>query len=297
MRLPDFSKCVEFIRLREKMGVKVIPVLPMVEFKREVVTEKEILEPDLKDRKLERILVNEAVPASADEISVSKEGLLEYEGRKVVAYIRDQHKKIDHYNRTSDYRYHLANCSTLRSMRAAGREKRYLVTKRKDGLFEVNDLTWSTPKKYIVKMRLCYNCIQELRWRRLYFTPFVLEKYFEKFDTYVPKTIRRIETVKKIQTYSPNHEDIAREYKKAANYTCQSCGVHCAFDPSLLNLHHKDGDPSNNDHNNLRIFCVDCHSKQPYHTQVSRPKVAKEKIEGINKLRKSQDILDIGIGL
>ncbi len=297
IKLFDFSKCIEFIRLREKMGVNVIPVLPPVEFKRKVITKKEIVEKDLPDQKLEKVLTGESVPASMEEISTSKEGLLTYKGRKVVAYIRDQRSGIDYYHKTSTYRYHLCDCSTLRSMRASGREKRYLVTKRKDGSFEVHDLSWGRAKKLIVKMELCYNCIQELRWRGLYFMPFSISGYFEKHNTSVPKTIRRIETVTKIQTYSPNQGDISREYRKAANYRCQSCNVQCFSDPSLLQLHHVDGDPSNNSHNNLRILCIDCHSKQPLHSQVAHPAKAQHQIERIKTMRAEQGIIDIGLNL
>jgi hypothetical protein len=295
--LPDFSKCIEFVRLRQKMGAFTIPVLPRVQFTREIVTEKKITEPDIEDRKLENQLKTDSVTTYLEEVSVSKQGLLTYKGRKVAAYIRDQRMGINYYTKTSTYRYHLCDCSTLHAMRAAGREKRYFVTKRKDGWFKVNDLSGWKPRKLEAKLELCQNCIHELRMRHLYFTPFSLADYFDKHESYVPKTITRYETHKRIQTYTPEQEDISREYKKAAKHSCQCCGVNCASDPSLLNLHHVDGDPSNNNHDNLRVLCIDCHSKQPYHEGLARPTEKQHQIKKIAILRAQQKIPSLGIAL
>ena len=36
IKLPDFSKCIEFQTLKEKMGVSIVPILPMVKFTKQV---------------------------------------------------------------------------------------------------------------------------------------------------------------------------------------------------------------------------------------------------------------------
>ena len=51
IQLTDFSKCIEFIRLKEKMGVTTIPVLPRVKFTREVIHRREIDGNKTKDKK------------------------------------------------------------------------------------------------------------------------------------------------------------------------------------------------------------------------------------------------------
>lgn len=58
IELPDFSQCVEFQRLKEKMGVRKIPLLPVVKFTREVKIINEIIEPNTKAIELEKKATN-----------------------------------------------------------------------------------------------------------------------------------------------------------------------------------------------------------------------------------------------
>jgi len=293
MRLPDFAKCVEFQRLKEKMGVYIIPVLPPVEFTREVKVQKKVEDPNRAVIELEHKLRTENIPVTFTDITPDGEGLLTYKGRKVAAYIRDQKRGITPVGTT--YRYHLCDCSTLRHMRAEGRERRYFVTKRDDGKFYVHDLSGSgyRVRKRVLPLSLCLNCVRELSMMGLHFTPFSLKTFFDKYDSKVPKTITRVITETTIQTYTPNQEDLSREYRKAAKYCCQLCHVDCSSDASLLHLHHRDGDASNNPHDNLRVLCVDCHSKQPYHGQVSQPARAQGQIKEIRRLRAEQGITEL----
>lgn len=296
IKLPDFSKCVEFKVLRQKMGVIVIPELPMVEFQREVIEKKVTTVPNPR-YKIEQSLRFGNIDVSLSEIDSDQNGLLELNGRKVVAYIRDQRQGVDTYSKYSEYKYHLCDCKTLKHMRSIGRERRYLSTKRTDGYFEVNDLSGYAARRVDVRLDLCWNCKQELKLLGIYSEPFYLQGYFEKNDTFVPETIRRIEQVKKVQTYTPEHDDIAREYKKTSNYECQFCGVSCLSNKELLHLHHMNGDPSDNTHSNLRVYCIDCHSKQPQHSQVGTTERSKMQIEMIKNLRKEQGITDLEIVL
>lgn len=294
MQLTDFSKCIEFIRLKEKMGVTTIPVLPRVKFTREVIHRREIEEPNQEAIQIEEKLKKGTITVNVQEIIPDSEGLLTHKGRKVVAYIRDQRRGIDSFG--SQYRYHLYDCSTLQQMRAEGRLTRYFITKRNDGLFLVHDLSGYGVQKRELELELCQNCIRELSYRQLYFSPFSLKKYFDKHDSKVPKTIKKVITETEIQSYTPDQEDLSREYRKAANYHCQSCDVDCSDDPSLLHLHHIDGNPSNNKHENFRVLCVDCHSKQSYHSQVSNPQKAKQQIREIQGLRHDQGIPELFMG-
>lgn len=294
MALPDFSQAIDFIRLREQLGATVIPEVPPVRFERVRTERKEIVENDSEDEELLEKL-RSTVEVSAAELSSDGRGLLTYRGRKVVAYIRDQRREIDEINKTSSYRYHLADCSTMQSMRHAGRERRYLATQRSDGLFEVNYRTgWGQRRRAEVRLELCKNCRDELP-RGVYQEPFSLKRYFEEHDSQVPRTVRRIETVEEVQEYQPTQADLSREFKKAVNYRCQACSVDCSDQDGLLHLHHVDGDPSNNAHHNLRVLCIDCHSRQPYHTQVSLTARAREQIEQVRRFRRLQGIAELTV--
>lgn len=293
MKLPDYSRCVEINQLLVAMGVSEIPMLPGVRFESEVVKRFYREYPDHEDIKIGEKLLDSAVPVNKSEITGAPGELLEYKGRKVVAYIRDQKAAINFYQKRSEYRYHLCNCSTLQTMRDIGREHRYLATQRKDGLFEVHDLTYYSPRKGIVHMDLCKNCIAILSEKRKYFTPFSLKTYFDKNDSYTPKTIRKIEEVREIQTYTPEQQDYSREYRKVCHNKCQLCHVNCDEHTGLLHLHHKDGDPSNNQRHNLQVLCIDCHSKQPLHGRMTGNPDFKRQIKIITKLRMDQGILTV----
>jgi len=291
MKFPDYKNCVEINQLMVAMGVSSIPELPVVRFKREIVNrfEREYMDPE--DIKIDEKLVDSAIPVNKFDIAQKPGELLEYKGRKVVVYIRDQKAAVDFYQHRSNYRYHLCNCSTLQSMKDIGREHRYLATQRKDGMFEVHDLTVGYVRKGVVQMDLCWNCVEALREKGKYFHPFNLERYFEENDSYTPKTIKKIEEVRTIETYSPNQRDYSREYRKACLYKCQICSVDCSKLTSLLHLHHVDGNPANNKRHNLQILCVDCHSKQPLHGHMLTEPEYKRQIDKITELRMDQGIL------
>lgn len=293
MKFHDYAKCVEINQLMVAMGVSSIPTLPVVKFEREIVQRFEREYPDHEDIKIGERLVDSAIPVNKSEIAQRPGELLEYKGRKVVAYIRDQKAAVNFYQNRSEYRYHLCNCSTMQSMRDIGREHRYLATQRNDGMFEVHDLTVDPVQKGIVRMDLCKNCV-EILWRKgKYLSPFNLKQYFENNDSYTSRTIRKVEEVRSTQTYSPKQEDYSREYRKACHHKCQICSVDCSEFTGLLHMHHVDGNPANNQRHNLQILCVDCHSKQPMHGHMLRNPGFKRQIDMITKLRIDQEILTV----
>lgn len=293
MKFPDYKKCVEINQLLVAMGVSKIPTLPVVRFEQEVIKIIVHEHKDIEDIKIGELLVDSAIPVNKSEFAGRPGELLEYKGRKVCAYIRDQKAKVNFYNKTSEYRYHLCNCGALQSMKNIGREHRYLTTQRSNGLFEAHDLTVQPVGEGLVRMELCQFCIQILRQKGIYFSPFSLKEYYKKYDSYTPRTIKKIEEVRKTQTYSPNQNQISLEYRKANNFVCQVCSVNCSESPSLLHLHHEDANPANNDRFNLKALCVDCHSKQPCHGHMLANPQFKRQINIITKLRIEQGILTV----
>lgn len=71
--------------------------------------------------------------------------------------------------------------------------------------------------------------------------------------------------------YPRDWNNIARQIKERANWTCEHCGA--TFDtrgkahtrrnrngkPSILTVHHLDGNPTNCDYTNLIAVCQACH--------------------------------------
>jgi hypothetical protein len=293
MKLPDYTACVEIRQLLTGMGITTIPALPAIRFERKIIHQVTHAYIDPEDEKISGQLAHSVMLVDKSDIASGPDAFLEYKGRKVAAYIRDQKASVDFDGGTSGYRYHLCNCSTMQAMTDIGRKHRYLATRRSDGQFEVHDLTAQPIRSGIVHMHLCRNCITVLREKNKYFTPFTLQKYFDTNDSFVPETIRKTEEVQEIQTYSPKQEDYSREYRKACRYRCQICTVDCSTNKAALHLHHRNGNPADNSRHNLQVLCADCHAGQPMHGHMLKNPVTLNQIAAIKAMREAQGILSM----
>lgn len=292
----NFDRCLQFRELHQKMGVVEYPKMPEIKFERMVEEKVEHIEILPEEIETEKELRSGEIDLEFDEISIENDFLC-HSGRKVAAYIRDQPHcsfvkyGVDPDQGISGYKYHLCNCKTLQNMTAEGRERRYFVTKRNDGLFGVNCMLKPERKRVEVSMELCGYCRNMLSRMNIPTYNFSLAEYFAQHDTYIPKTISRYEIVNRIQDYSDDHKAVAEQCKKQLNYTCQLCGVKCHENRSLLHLHHKNGDKSNNFPNNLEVLCVDCHSKAFMHEHLK--KKFSSQIRLISQMRQQQGIVDL----
>ena len=285
MKLPDYSKALEVKRLLNEMGVSELPELPKIIFEK---TERITRKHNNEDFMLVKTLLDSAVSVAGSEVSAGLEELLEYKGRKVVVYIKDQRKKIDFEKGVSDYRYHLFHCEALESMNLKNQGHRYLATQRSDGRFEVKDVR--NNKQGLVKMELCGYCKGLLREIGQYSQPFDLKAFFEEHDSYIPDNYveDEVEIIK--EPYSPTEDDYLREQLKAAGYVCQMCYVDCAQEKELLCAHHLDDNPINNKSSNVRVLCIDCHSKYRNHQYILSTPDVKNQIIQIDELRAKQNI-------
>ncbi|MCE2453317.1 MAG: hypothetical protein J4F48_10905, partial [Nitrospinae bacterium] len=94
--------------------------------------------------------------STLDDIVVAPDGTLSYEDRKIIVYIRDQYAYY-----VGQYKFHIANCGTIKSMKNAGRyQHRYVRTTREDGKFWVNDKTAKEDR--LVELRVFINCLKVL---------------------------------------------------------------------------------------------------------------------------------------
>ena len=77
-----------------------------------------------------KLMTGPGITVGSDDVEVALDGTLEYQGRKVVLYIRDVKGHLP--------KYHVVGCHTLSDMRSKGKYKRYVVTRRTDGEFLLN---------------------------------------------------------------------------------------------------------------------------------------------------------------
>lgn len=294
IKLPDFSECVQIRELLLNMGVTELPEIGEEHFVIERIEKKIIEVPNDKQLEFASKLRKGSVNIRSSHIEFDTDGLIEVDGVKCCIYIFSQHQGYDVSKKTSTYRYHLCECSTIHQMISDGRKDRYVATRQEESLFEVNvQGHYKKPTLKKLKLELCYNCMSILKSKGIFFTPFTLKAFYEKYQPSLPSTFKKIEEVTITERYAPDHDQIARRYKEKVGYTCQQCKVNCSHDKECLHLHHKNGESADNNHTNLAVLCTACHMAQPSHSHMrANPKFVQQ-VARINALRRDQNIFSL----
>ena len=62
--------------------------------------------------------------------------------------------------------------------------------------------------------------------------------------------------------YTKDWEKISREFRESHNYTCEECGITIEnpFDRQFIQVHHINGDKTDNNPKNLKCLCINCHA-------------------------------------
>ena len=260
MNLPDFSKHVGLNQLRQNMEAGLISWNSGEEWN---------------SINIDKILVTTGIEITPDKIEYATDGTLEYGGRKVVVYIRDQSVPGD-ATREQLSRFHVADCDKLQEMKKLDRYEKYVVTYRRDGKFIVN----YPDKEKEVERRLyvCKYCLGRLNYngyrRRGYSGRdairdyFDLRAFFEKYDSQITRVPTHTDITAPVNTYSPNWEQISYRYKETRNWECEECGVNLREKRKFLHVHHINGQKHDNNNKNLLSLCIRCHANKPQHHQI-----------------------------
>ena len=259
MRLIDFLNFDPLNELRKQMGIDgFIEWNPLVDWKG--INSEEWAN-----------LHWQGVDVPLEEIKPQPDGTLEYRGRKVVVYIRDQ---IFYHTQSSEYKFHLAWCDTLSGMKRKGRyNSRYVVSRRIDGKFIVNRMLGSQmiERNQELEMKVCRYCLKRINYmkyledREKVYREFSVKDYFAKYDSYISNLPLHTENTAPLNTYPMNFHLLSQKLKESKGWICEECRRNFAEKKELLHTHHVDGDKSNNSFDNLRVLCKYCHSRQPSH--------------------------------
>ena len=265
MKLTDFLDFAPLNELREKMGVNhVITWQPEVYWQRLNANEW-------------REIHRGGLDVNIEEIHPQSDGTLEYRGRKVVVYIRDQnsyHTYSLQNHLDSEYKFHLAWCETLIEMKKKRRyNTRYVVSRRKDGRFMVNRILSNqvVDKNLELEMKVCKYCLRRIDYkgyrnnRERVYRGFSIKEYFEKYDSYINALPPHTENTAPLNTYPSNFSELSQKLREAKGWICEECGRDFSKRKNFLHTHHENGDKSDNNPKNLRVLCLYCHSKQPGH--------------------------------
>jgi predicted HNH restriction endonuclease len=184
----------------------------------------------------------------------------------------------------SKYKYHVAECATLQTMRENNRFGRYVLTGRVDGKFVVNQFIQGEDEPYRkdheIRMDVCKNCLKALNWDSYISLPgirrdqavkdFNPEKYLKKYGSKVRTFPMHDERSARMNQYPSDWDEISRKVRRHRNWTCEECGVNLGeHSNGDLHVHHKDGQKHNCAWSNLKVVCIDCHKKEFNHQHLS----------------------------
>ena len=216
---------------------------------------------------IEKALARTGVTVTSDEIVVASNGTVEYQGQKVILYIRDIIGYLP--------KYHVVDCITLKDMRSRGKAKRYVVTRRTDGEFLLNfadNLSRDDPETD--RLDICKNCLGQLELRDVYeVNAFPIADWLNAIDRnyeppptdglYGPMTAP---VEGPISNYPPNWNLLSLQCRQRAEWQCEACGIdlNLKFDRKFLHAHHLRGTKYNQPED-LKALCIGCHAEQLRH--------------------------------
>lgn len=265
MKLPDFLEFNIFNNLRYKMEAALIDWSPNSSWNR--------FNPD-EWRRLNTV----GLDVPLEDVESAEDNTLEYKGEKVVLYIRDQQTNIKYKGSSgTGYRFHIADCQTLKNMRQAGRFERYVVTKRKDGKFLVNKINFGdfVTVEEECELPVCKNCLKTINYKHYngkarggkdkIWENFNLTEYFDRYSPKFSNIPKHTAKTAPLSVYSKDWDEVSNSYRKSANWKCEKCKINLMEFGRFLHVHHKDGNKANNSTSNLKALCIKCHSEEPAH--------------------------------
>lgn len=261
MKLPDFKVHNEFNSLRTQMNARLV----------------DWSEGGLWNSiDIDEILETTGHDISPEELAVARDGTLEYKGRKVVVYIRDQ---LVQYR---PYKFHVADCKTLTQMKLNNRYDRYVVSNRTDGTFTTNSTEHGriVEKDVDEKLSICWNCMIRLNYKGFtnsnqqtknqILNSFNLGEFFEKYPSQIKVEPTHTNVTAPVNVYAANWDVVSRRYKERVIWRCEQCQVSLRDKREFLHVHHIDGNKNNNIRENLQALCIACHASLPYHDHLIR---------------------------
>ena len=274
MKLPDFNQHDLFNQLRSQMNAHLVSW-----------SEGGIWN----SIDIDEILETTGHDISPEELTISTDGTLEYKGRKVVVYIRDQRVQYQ------PYKFHAADCQKLTEMRHNDRYHRYVVSNRTDGSFIVNsyDRGRIVEKDVTKKLSICRYCLiclnydgyanQNDQTRTRILGSFVLDEFFRKHPSQIRFEPKHSSVTAPADEYTLHWEHISRLFRESKNWQCEDCHVSLRDKPVYLHVHHRDGNKNNNSRVNLQALCIACHATIPHHQHLKQQSEYTEYIDWRHK--------------
>lgn len=274
LRLPNFLEDNGLNALRNLMSAG------LVEYESDIATARRISRRDLDRLQSTGITIDDL-----QDVEILQDGTFSYQGVPILLYIMSTRK----YRETQALpKYHVCNCQTWESMKAKGRQDRYVASTRIDGLFELEIIGLNGVAEQVTEaLSVCKNCLDRLQWkgfnfsemrrseRNRIFDTFALSEFFEvKNRTLVREKPRWTPKTFPGGSYTDDFDEISSVARAAAKWRCQDCGrlFAASWQRQYLHVHHENGVAGDNNPDNLRVYCLGCHASRPGHGQMTRSK-------------------------
>jgi len=265
MKLHNFP---ELTLVREKIGAKLSDFDGSFEFD-----------------SIDKILETEGIEiTSFEDLDFPEDGTIEYQGRKILVYIRDQ------YETFFPNKFHVARCDTIDEKIGQHRfNVRYVLSKKTTGEFDVNKVRTNRTTRALeiveelenVALPICKFCLRKLNYKdygnasravqREIFNKFDLDEFFSFYKIQSVPTPKYTSGNAPLNKYSDEFDKISKSLREARNWTCENleCRINLKDAPRFLHVHHKDFDKTNNSLQNLQVLCIECHLKRGGHTHMA----------------------------
>ena len=275
MILPDFNDYKPLTNLLDQMGA-------------ELVSRSNIGWSALSEEELDKELKTNGLVVNFDDIVFNEEGISTYRGRIVLFYMQTQQA---YYG--SGYKFHFTKCRTIIQAINENRHKKYVITTRTDGYFDVFIDHGSYIEEKEIRLEPCKNCLHKVNYKGYRFADYaekrniynqfelddLLESSISGIDKSTSKLLRDSKTVG-ANVYPPNFKsEIRPRIIERDKFSCRKCGADLHNNPKYLHVHHKDADKRNNIDSNLESLCIKCHSEMPCHGFIKSKQEYKEFIQ------------------
>ena len=193
-----------------------------------------------------------------------KEGKLEFtddgiyvddNGIKRQVFLYKRRYKLQQYGKP---RYHVCKCSTIEEFLVNDRD---IPEYRSANVDTVKVLNWDNFNKEeeVSNLPLCKNCAAKLyKYRNMDSSEFAEILRNAASAKEPPKTKVEVD----VNGYTKDWQIISSSFREKHNYTCEKCKVQVSpLDSAFMNVHHKNGDKTDNRSSNLQCLCVKCHSE------------------------------------
>ncbi len=207
------------------------------------------------------------------------------DGKQILLHI----KKVNNFGDNRLPKFHFYECRTLKDMKNKGKFEKYVMTQRKDGYFLMDVNTGSGYIEREEKLDVCKNC---LNWykseygKKYSVETFDIPAFFEHFgDSRFTEMPKHTDIFAPKSGYTDDWNDISKQRKEQFGYICQQCSIDLSNYKKFLQTHHVNGVENDNRHNNLKVLCIECHSKQFDHNHMKNSHA--DQILEIQKIRQS----------